>query len=317
MSDPRPVIARFVIWFHRLPGSVRGPVYMTGAALAFTVMMVLVRHISQSIHPFEAAFFRNLFGLLPLLPWLIRVRSEAFRTRRLGLHALRAGCGLSAMLLFFTALSLIPLAEATALTFATPLFATAGAALVLKEQVGIRRWSATVAGFIGVLVILRPGADLITVGAAAGLGAAMFMALAVLCIKTLARTEAPATIVLYFGVLVTPLSLLPALPVWTTPSLPLLGWCALMGFAATAGQILLTRAFASADASAVLPFDFSRLVFVSVLGMVLFGEMPDVWTYVGATVIVAATVYIARREARLGRITPPAAGTPPPHQPPL
>lgn len=316
MRTARLAAGRISTWFQGLPATVRGAAYMTGGAFAFTVMMVLVRHVSASIHPFEAAFFRNLFGLLPFLPWLMRVRSLAFRTRRFGLHAVRAGFGLTAMLLFFLALSLVPLAEATALTFATPLFATAGAALVLKERVGVRRWSATLAGFAGVLVILRPGAEVVSTGALAALGAAVFMALAVLCIKALSRTEAPASIVLFFGVLVTPLSLVPALLVWTTPSPAILGWCVLMGLAATAGQIMITRAFASADASAVLPFDFSRLVFVSVLGMVLFAEMPDVWTYLGAAVIIGATVYIARREARLGRRATPVA-LPPPHQPPL
>lgn len=277
---------------------------MTASGISFALMMVLVRHVSVTVHPFEAAFFRNLFGLAFMMPWLLNSGFGALATRRPGIHVVRALFGLSAMLCLFTALSLLPLAEVTALTFAAPLFATAGAALVLKERVRLRRWTATLAGFVGVVIILRPGSEIVSPAALVALGAAVFMAGAIVSIKSLARTEQPAAIVIYFGLLVTPMSLVPALFVWTTPSPQLLLWFLLIGLAATVGQILMTRAFAAAEASAVMPFDFSRLVFVSVFGMILFGERPDAWTYVGAAIIMASAVYITHRESQLGK--PPA-----------
>lgn len=274
---------------------------MTGSGISFALMMVLVRHVSQAVHPFEAAFFRNVFGLALMMPWLLRSGAAGLATQRLGMHIVRACFGLSAMLCLFMAISLLPLAEVTALTFAAPLFATAGAALVLKEGVRLRRWTATLVGFVGVVIILRPGAEIVSAASLIALGAAVLMAGAMLSIKSLSRTEDPAVIVLYFGLLVTPMSLVPALFVWTTPTPQLLLWFALIGVAATAGQILMARAFAAAEASAVMPFDFSRLVFVSVFGMVFFDERPDAWTYLGASIILAAAVYITHREAQLGK----------------
>lgn len=303
---PTAVVDRF----NDLAAPLRGAVLMIAAGASFAVMMVTVRHVSSSVHPFEAAFFRNLFGLAVMMPWLWRRGLGALATQRFGMHLARAICGLSAMLCLFMALSLLPLAETTALTFAAPLFATAGAALVLKERVRLRRWSATLLGFAGVLIILRPGAEAVSPAALVALGAAGFMACAILCVKSLSGTERPEAIVVYFGLLVTPISLIPALFFWKTPDPETLLWLLLIGLMATSGQVLMTRAFAAAEASAVMPFDFARLVFVSLLAMILFAEMPDAWTYLGAAVILGSSVYITHRESSLNRRQPP------PPQPP-
>ena len=272
--------------------------------MSFALMMVLVRHVCASVHPFEAAFFRTLFGVAFMMPWLLRSGVKALATRRFGGHVMRAVFGLSAMLCLFTALSLMPLAEVTALTFAAPLFATIGAALMLKERVRLRRWTATLLGFLGVMILLRPGMEVVSPAALVALGAAVLMAGAMVSVRSLAMSEHPAAIVIYFGLLVTPMSFVPALFVWTTPSLELLFWFLLIGLTATAGQILMTRAFAAAEASAVMPFDFPRLIFVSLFGMMLFGEMPDGWTYVGAAIILAAAAFITHHESRLGKAHP-------------
>ncbi len=281
-----------------MPAATRAGLWMVGFCASFAGLTAIIRHVSGELHPVEIAFFRNAFGLLFILPWLARAGLGSLRTRRLGLHALRAGTGTLAMIFLFTALAWMPLAEATALTFTAPLFATAGAALVLGERVRLRRWSATLVGFAGTLVILRPGAEAVTPAAAAALAASAFIAASMLAVKALSRTEHPNAIVLYMGLLMTPLSLVPALFVWTWPEPATWGWLALLGLVAMVGQLMMARAFAAADASAVLPFDFARLVFVALFGFALFGERPDAWTWVGAGIIVAATVYIARREAR-------------------
>jgi drug/metabolite transporter (DMT)-like permease len=146
------------------------------------------------------------------------------------------------------------------------------------------------------MIVLRPGSEALQPVALIALASAAFIAGAMLSIKSLSRTEHPNAIVIIMGLLMTPASLIPAAFVWTWPSTETWGWLMVMGVAATAGQMLLTRALAAADASAVLPYDFSRLVFVSVLAYALFGEIPDAWTWIGAVVILAATGYIAHRE---------------------
>ncbi len=308
MMTLAPLSARFAA----LPAPVRGAAYMLISTASFSVMGAIVRHLSTGLDPIQIVFFRNVLGLLFLLPWLIGGGIAALRTHRPLGHLLRGALGLTAMVCLFIGLSRLPLAEATALTFAAPLFATAGAALLLNEVVRIRRWAATIAGFLGVLIILRPGTAVFDPAALWPLAAALFMAAAVLMIKALSETERSETIVFWFGLIATTLSFFPALWVWETPTLEM--WPALLalGLFATFGQVGLTRAFAATEASIVVPFDFSRLVFVSILGFLWFGERPDLGTWVGAAVIIAASAYIANRERRAQVPLAPEAPVPPP-----
>jgi drug/metabolite transporter (DMT)-like permease len=299
MSKPKDVWT----WFVSLDSSLRGAVLMVGACAGFAAMMAIVRKVSPEIHPFEAAFFRNLFGTIFILPWIFYAGWDQLRTGRPTMHVVRSVLGLAAMLLLFTALSMLPLADVTALSFTAPLFATVGAALLLSEHVGARRWTATLVGFFGALVIIRPGAGTFTGASLVALASAVAIAAAQLSVKSLSRTEHPNAIVLIMGLLMTPMSLFPAAFVWTWPNWSTFLWLLLLGLVATIGQVFLVRAMQAADASAVMPFDFSRLIFASALGWLMFGERPDAWTWVGAAIIVAATVYIARREANLARQT--------------
>lgn len=274
---------------------------MTVAAFFFSIMNYLVRIAGQEINPIEVAFFRNLFALLFMLPWLLRVGRSGLATKRLGTHVWRALFGMGAMFCWFYTVTLMPLAEAVSLNFTVPLFATAGAALVLGEVVRARRWTATAVGFLGVLVILRPGFTEVTWVTGLPILAAAFMACATLFVKSLSETESPNTIVLYMNLLLTPLSLLPAIFVWQWPSMMTLLLLAVLGFLAAAAHIALTRAYAVADASAVLPLDYLRLPFVAAIAFLAFGEVPDLWTWVGAGIIAASTLYIAHREMRVAR----------------
>ncbi len=290
--------------FARQEAPVRAAVLMVGACAGFAAMMAIVRLLSADMHPFQLAFFRNFFGVVFMLPWLIGAGGvTALRTGRPGMHVMRSVLGLGAMLLLFSALALLPLANVTALSFTAPLFATIGAALVLREQVGMRRWCATLVGFAGALVIVRPDTHTFTPASLVALASAAAIAAAQLSVKSLSRTENPNAMVLIMGLLMTPMSLVPALFVWTWPVPDTFFWLLLMGLVATIGQILLVRALATADASLVMPFDFARLIFASLFGWMLFAEWPDAWTWAGAAVIVCATVYIARREAKLARKT--------------
>jgi drug/metabolite transporter (DMT)-like permease len=285
-----------------LSAPVRGAIYMTAASLGFAAMNVLVREASHELEPVQVAFFRNLFAALFMLPWLMRMGvRHSLPTANLKLHLLRAAIGLCGMLAWFYSVALLPLAQAVALNFTVPLFATIGAALILGEIVRARRWSATLVGFLGVLIILRPGTGDVTLTTLLPVLAAVFMACSIMVVKTLSGRDSPGAIVLWANLLLTPLSLIPALFVWRWPSLEV--WLLLAGIGACAviAHIWLTRAYARADASAVLPFDYTRLPFIALFAFLLYGEVPDVWTWVGAAVIAASTFYIARREAQVAR----------------
>lgn len=278
-----------------------GAAWMVGACLFFATMAGIIRHVSSELHPFEIAFFRNLFGLAFMMPWLARVGWGGLKTQRIGLYTVRGIIGLAAMLLFFWAITILPLAQVTALSFTAPLFATILAALVLGEVVRRRRWAAILIGFVGALIILRPGLQEIGWPTFAVLFSSLLMASAVVMIKMLSRTETTSAIVTYMVIYLTPMSLIPALFVWQTPSWSIFGWLIALGGVATAAHQCLTRSFAVAEASAVMPFDFTRLIFAALIGYFFFDQIPDLWSGIGAAVIVTASVYIAHREAVVAR----------------
>jgi drug/metabolite transporter (DMT)-like permease len=284
-----------------LSAPAQGALYMTAAAFCFSVMNYLVRLAAEELNPIEIAFFRNLFALAFMLPWLARVGLSGLATRRFPTHAWRALIGLAAMFCWFYSVALMPMAEAVSLNFTVPLFATAGAAMILGETVRARRWTATAIGFLGVLVILRPGFTEVTALTALPILAALFMAASSLLVKSLSETESPNAIVFYMNLIVTPLSLIPALFVWQWPSWTVLGYLALLGMLAAVAHLALTRAYTKADASAIMPFDYTRLPFVAAIAFVAFGEVPDLWTWAGAGIIAASAIYIVHRESRIAR----------------
>jgi drug/metabolite transporter (DMT)-like permease len=290
-----------------LPPPLAAAGWMMGSCLFFAALNVVIRHAAQLMPPFEVAFFRNLFGLAFMLPWLVQSGLEGLRTAKLKLYGWRAGLGLLSMLCWFQALAMIPVAKAVSLSFTAPLFSTVLAATVLKETVGVRRWSATLIGFVGVMIIIRPGMTGFGLGEGLALGSAALMAVGIVIVKTLARTEPTNAVVTYMVLLMTPMSLLPALPFWEWPSWSLWPWLVAMGAVGSAGHFCFTRSLALADASAVMPYDYTRLLFVAGIGWVAFGEFPDEWTWIGAAVIAAATIYITRREAYLVRAAVRAA----------
>jgi len=291
-----------------LSSATQGALWMMTAAFAFAILIGLIRYIAEeyAIHPFQIAFFRNFFGLLVMLPWLFRAGFRVLHTQRIGLHMMRSLVGLVAMLTWFTAITWMPLAEAVALSFTVPLFATAAAPFFLGESVGWRRWSATLVGFLGAMLLLRPGNAMLTPAAGLVLFSAAMMAVSVILIKTLSRTETPNVTVTYMLLFLTPLSLVPALFVWKMPLLSELPVLIALGVTATLAHLAMTRAFSATDVTAILPFDYLRLPFVALIGFFAFGQVPDIWTWVGGGVIALAAIYIAERESRLRRtpITP-------------
>ncbi len=285
-----------------LPPSVRGMLLMLGATLGFSAMHAVIRIASTEQHPFEAAFFRNLFGLLVLVPFLLRHGFGAFRTRRLPLHGLRGAVHTGAMLMFFVAVPITPLGTVAALGFTAPLFVAVGAALFLGEALRMRRAAALVAGFAGALLIIRPGMAALDLGTLLVLGSSAVWAGAMILIKLLSRTESSLTLTAYMALFLTPLTAIAAAFVWRWPSLVELGWFALMGALGTVGHLCLAQAFREADATAVLPVDFLRLIWASLLGYLLFAEIPVLYVWLGGIVIFSSTLYLAYREARVSRM---------------
>jgi drug/metabolite transporter (DMT)-like permease len=293
--------------FSKISAPLRGAAWMLASCACFSAVAAVARHLAAEFHPFETAFFRSLFQFVFMLPWLWYAGLGALRTRRLATHALRALAGLCGMLCWFAAFSLMPIAEAIALSFTTPLFCTLGASVLLGEIVGPRRWLATVVGFMGALVILRPGLEAITLPAVLMLVGSAFMAGALLLVKSLSRSETASATVLFSGLLMLPFSVVPAFFVWSEPSGGSWPWLVGLGLLATFGSLTLFRAFAVVDATVVLPFDFSRLIFAALLGSAFFGERPDLWTWLGAAVIFGASLYAVREETRMPDSIRPAA----------
>lgn len=274
---------------------------MALAMLLFGTMAVCIRLASAQLHAFEIAFFRNLFGFLVLLPILVRHGPSLLRTQKLGFYVVRCLIGMVSMLAGFWAIVNLPLAQAIALSYSTPLFVTIGAVIVLGEIVRARRWSAVIVGFLGVLVIVRPGSDDFSAASLVALLAAVASATVAISIKFLSRTEHPDAIVIWTTLLWIPMSLLPALAVWETPVGITWLWIVLAGVLGSTAHMCWTRALKLGEASMLTPISFLQILVVAAAGWLLFDEALDRWTVLGAAIIFGSNVYIARREARLAR----------------
>lgn len=283
------------------PPAVRGGLWIVAAALSFTVMTALIRAVGRDIHPFEIAFFRVVTNLLLMMPFAIRVGWPILQTSNHKPYFLRGLLGVTFLMTYFPGAALIPVSDSQALIFTSPLFATVLAVLILGERLRARRVSALVVGFCGAMIILRPGFEAVNVGAALVLMGAFANAASNVVIRHTTRTDHPDKVVFYLMVYVLPLISVPALLVWTTPTWAQAALMVGVGVFATLNQRCLSRAFAAAEATAVLPFDFARLPIAALIGWIAFSELPDLWVWVGGAVIFGASLYIAHRESRTRR----------------
>jgi drug/metabolite transporter (DMT)-like permease len=279
----------------------RAALLMFGSTMFFGLMTVAIRLASETLHTFEIAFFRNFFGLVAALPLLLRHGPGLLKTTQLPRYVFRCFIGVVSMLCGFWAIGHLPLAQAVALSYSTPIFVTIAAVIFLHEQVRARRWAAVAVGFVGVMIIVRPGTDGFSAGTLVALVAAVLSGIVSIQIKLLSRTEPADRIVLLTTLLWVPMSLLPALMVWEWPRGIAWVWVIAAGFLGTGGHMLWTRALKLGDVSALTPISFMQLPVVAIAGWLLFREPLDRWTAIGAGVIFAANAYIAHREARLAR----------------
>lgn len=260
---------------------------------SYATLQAVIRFITGSLHPFQIVFLTNLLAVGLLLPVLA---GDGLSTTKLPLHGLRAILDAGASLLLVSGLSLLPLAQVNALGATTPLFAMVGASLVLGEALRPQRWVSLLLGMVGMLVIVRPGLAGIGLGALLTLGGSIAFAGVVLLLKVLSRTDSSLTIIAYNALLLTPLTFIPALWVWTVPTLGELALLAVAAALGLVGQICMFQALEQADATTVLPADFAQFVWASALGFVLFQEVPDLWTWLGGLLIFAGVIGVANSE---------------------
>lgn len=285
----------------RMPGNLRGILWLVFGTLAFAVNDLLVKTLGQSMSPFQLAFFRYGIGFAIMLPVFASMGVAQLRTSRPGIHTVRLGIACIAQVGVYASVVYLPLADATALAFSRILFTTVVAVIFLKEVVSGRRWTATIAGFVGVVVMVRPAGDIDPIAFVA-IGGACAFAVANVLIRRMSDTEPPNRILFYYqagGALV---FLPPAIWTWHTPeTLYVWAMCAGIGLLTTLGMIGFVRGFAVGEASVIGPTEYIRLIFAAIFGYFLFFEVPDIWTIVGALIIVGCTSFIARMETRSKR----------------
>ena len=292
---------KFLNYIYSLPTPIIAVTYMALAAVLFVAMHTIVRSMSGQLHPFEIAFFRAFLGLFVLFPFILKDNFSILKTKNIKLHSLRGVLNAGAMLCFFYGLSITPLAQVTALGFSAPLFATVLAVIFLGEVVRIRRWTAIIIGFIGTLIILRPGMVDLGIGPMLIVVSAAIWSVALMLIKVMTRNDSSITISFYASIFLSPLVFLAAFPFWELPSWEQMGWMFLLAAFGTFAQTLMNQSLKLADTSVVMPVDFSKMIWATFLGFIFFDEVPDLYTWAGAILIFGSTTYIAVREARLKR----------------
>ncbi len=275
---------------------------LLSATVLFSVMTVLVKWLGAIYGPVMVVFSRCFFALIPVLPLMMRHGVwNAMRTRRPGTHAFRCAIGIVGMALNFYALTVLPMADVVAIGFTVPMFSTALSIPLLGEKVRIRRWSAVVVGFAGVVLIVRPGFGGDAALAAIPLAAALCNALALIWIRKLTATERSETIVFYF-MASSALASAFALPLaWKPPDAMDLALLVAMGLIGGVAQIMHTTAFRGAPVALLAPFEYSAMLWAVIAGYLVWGSVPTWWTGAGTALIVASGLYILHREIVVGR----------------
>jgi drug/metabolite transporter (DMT)-like permease len=281
-----------------LPAHTRGIVWMCGAAVCYASLYVTLRQVTAHYSPLELIFLRSVFCTLFMLPWLARSGLAVLRTPRFTLHATRMTATYVAGVLWVYGVAHLPMADVNALNFTSPLFVVLIAMLVLGDKASLHRWIVLGIGFVGTLVILRPGADVISTAALVTVASSCLFATSHSITKYMASTEDPNLNVFYLYALQSLLALIPAALVWTTPDLRDLAWIVAVSLGTLGAQQCIVRSLTAAPASLVMPFNFLQLPIVAFAGLAIYDEVTSLWTWIGAAVICATNYDLARRERR-------------------
>ena len=281
-----------------LSGNIRGILWLSVGAILFSLTDVVVKTLGRSFHPFELALFRYAIGFAMLTPVFMHMGWTQIKTERPGLHLIRLIIACTAQLGLFVAVIHLKLADATAIMFSKPLFTTIVAVVLISEIVRARRWAATIVGFAGVIMMIRPGTETMDPIALIAVGAALFLAIANVIIRIMSKTEPPNRILFYYHIGGILIFIGPAIWVWQTPIGGEWILLILIGLLTTLGMICYVRAFSAGEANAVGPIEYVRLIYAGLFGYFLFIEIPDIWTVVGGAIIVACSLFIAKDEAQ-------------------
>jgi drug/metabolite transporter (DMT)-like permease len=284
-----------------LSATAEGVLWILVTVFAFVVMAVAVRKLSHRIDAVEILLFRNVVAVVFTLPLLAAAGAAVFHTQRIHWHGARAVVQFGAQYSWVYALPLLPLAEITALEFTVPLWTAPLAILFLGERVGVPRWIATVLGFVGVLVILRPGIAVVSPAAVIVLAGCIGFAAAGVLVKYLTRTDDPRIIVLYSNLMQMPVALVPTLFVWVTPEWEDVPWILAWGLVGLAAQHAMAQGLRLIDVTLGAPIDFARLPLIAIVGYALYDELMDPLTAVGALIIFGSNYYAVREETRRRR----------------
>ena len=288
-------------WWLSKPGNVRGAIWILLAALFFSIGVVFIKDLGQRIHITQILFVRQMVMLLTVMPILISGFPLILKTNHFHIHMARVFLALIAMLTGFSAVIHIPLAQATAISFAKTFFVTLFAIWILKEKVGVRRWSAALVGFVGILIMIRPDSDGLNGWAMAAVVGAAAAGMVMIILRYLSRFERPITILSYQAIFIGILVLPPALYYWETPTAEEWVMLLLVGLTSLLGQWFNIRAFRVGEATAIASLDYTRLLYATLFGAMFFSEWPTTETFIGAGIIIAASLYTVLREAQLGK----------------
>ena len=271
---------------------------MTGASLFFAAGYIPVRELSPKFTPYEMVFYRSLLTVIAMLPWVARAGLGPLKTRRGVLYGSRAVLTFAGMVCLFYGIANMRLADATALIFTAPLFTVVIASWTLGDPIGAHRWVAIMAGFMGALIIIRPG----LVEVSWPLLAVMFTAVSYGAVnaatRALTMTEDHNAVVFYMFAMMLPIGIGPTIYFATVPTLPEIGWLLVLGITTLGSQQCLTRSYVEATAAIVTPAFYLQLPIIAALAFALYGEKPAVWVWIGGAVIAASAYYIVRRESR-------------------
>jgi drug/metabolite transporter (DMT)-like permease len=267
------------------------------ATIVLACMHGIVRYLGGELHPFVIVFYRNLFGAIAMLPLVFRVGLPAIRSHNPRIVVLRSVSGIIAMLTWFYSLSKIPIAEATALSFTAAIFTALVAYILLKEKMKSHRWIAISGGFIGVIIVLQPDTGNFDPYMLLVLVSCVFWGLSVTLVKILTQTDSITSIVAWMSILLTVMSLPPALFYWQWLSVDQFLLLSAMGVMATLGHLAMTQALSLADTTAVMSIDFMRLVWAALIGFYFFSDPLEISTWIGAIIIFSSGLYIIFRES--------------------
>ena len=288
---------KLIATWEGLSGNARGSVWLLAAGFFATVMITGIKLVGQRLPVLEILFFRQMFVFILLTPVLVREFPNTFLSKRWKLHLSRCVISIIAMTTGFTAVVHLPLAEATAISFSRAFFATLLAIIVLKEVVDFRRWGATIAGFIGVVIIVRPSPEGVNEFALLAILSAALVACNLIMTKRLSETESPTTIMAYHAGVLTAAYAIPTWWLWCEPTWIEMGFIVAIAMLMSIVQYCMISGYKQAEASAAQPLEYVRLIYAAAIGFLVFSEVPTLWTWSGAAVIIASSLYTIRRNA--------------------